>query len=63
MRSIEEIAKSNIQKRMDTLNESYEQALDYWQNGDLNSKSKIERWNTIKRKIEREVLQEIYQIK
>ena len=48
---------------MNTLNESYEQALDYWQNGDLNSKSKIERWNTIKRKIEREVLQEIYNIK
>jgi hypothetical protein len=35
----------------------------YWQNGDLNSKSKIERWNAIKRKIGREVLQEIYQIK
>jgi hypothetical protein len=48
---------------MNTLNESYEQALDYWQNGDLNSKSKIERWNTIKRKIEREVLQELYNIK
>jgi hypothetical protein len=60
---IENISQSNVQKRMDTLNESYEQALDYWQNGDLNSKSKIERWNAIKRKIEREVLQEIYQIK
>ena len=48
---------------MDTLNESYEQALDYWQNGDLNSKSKIERWDTTKRKVKREVLQEIYQIK
>jgi predicted nucleotidyltransferase len=63
LKRIEEIAKSSIQKRMNTLNESYEQALDYWQNGDLNSKSKIERWNTIKRKIEREVLQEIYNIK
>jgi hypothetical protein len=63
LRSIEEISKSNIQKRIDTLNESYEQALNYWQNGDINSKSKIERWNTIKRKIEREVLQEIYNIK
>jgi len=63
LKRIEEIAKSSIQKRMNTLNESYEQALDYWQNGDLNSKSKIERWDTIKRKIEREVLQEIYNIK
>jgi cytidyltransferase-like protein len=63
LKRIEEIAKSSIKKRMNTLNESYEQALDYWQNGDLNSKSKIERWNTIKRKIEREVLQELYNIK
>ena len=63
MKSIEEVAKSGIQKRMDTLNESYEQALNYWQNGNLNSNSTIERWNTIKRKIEREVLQELYNIK
>jgi len=63
MKSIEETAKSNIQKRMITLNESYEQALNYWQNGDLNSNSKIERWNTIKRKVKREVLQELYNIK
>ena len=62
LRSIEEIAKSNIQKRMDTLNESYEQALDYWQNGDINSKSKIERWGSIKKKIERQVLQEVYKL-
>lgn len=63
LHSIEEIAKSNIKKRMDTLNESYEQALDYWQNGSINSNSKIERWNAIKRKVEREVLQEVYKIK
>jgi hypothetical protein len=62
LRSIEEISKPNIKKRMDTLNESYEQSLYYWQNGDLNSKSKIERWSAIKRKVKREVLQEIYNI-
>jgi hypothetical protein len=63
LRSIEEIYQSGIKKRMETLNESYEQALSYWQNGDINSKSKIERWNSIKKKIERQVIQEIYQIK
>lgn len=63
MKLIEVLSQSSIQKRMNTLNESYEQALNYWQNGDLNSNSTIERWNTIKRKIEREVLQEIYNIK
>jgi len=62
LRSIEEIVQSSIKKRMETLNESYEQALDYWQNGDLNSKSKIERWDVIKRKVKREVLQKIYNI-
>lgn len=63
LRSIEEIAQSSIKKRIETLNESYEQALNYWQNGDVNSKSKIERWNSIKKKIQREVLQELYNIK
>jgi hypothetical protein len=62
LRSIEEAAKSNIKKRMETLNESYEQALSYWQNGNTNSKSKIERWSSIKRKLKREVLQELYNI-
>jgi PAS domain-containing protein len=63
LRSIEEVHQSSIKKRMETLNESYEQALSYWQNGDINSKSKIERWNSIKKKIERQVIQEIYQTK
>ena len=63
LRSIEEVYQSGIKKRMETLNESYDQALYYWQNGDINSKSKIERWNTIKRKVKREVLQELYNIK
>jgi hypothetical protein len=62
LRSIEEMAQSNIKKRMGTLNESYEQSLHYWQNGDINSKSKIERWSAIKRKIEREILQEMYNL-
>jgi hypothetical protein len=63
LHSIEEVYQSGIKKRMETLNESYEQALSYWQNGDINSKSKIERWNSIKKKIERQVIQEIYQTK
>ena len=62
LRSIEEAASSSIKKRMETLNESYEQALSYYQNGDLNSKSKIERWNSTKHKIERETLREIYNL-
>ena len=63
MNLIENIYQSSIKKRMETLDESYEQALHYWQNGDINSKSKIERWNSIKRKTKREVLQELYKIK
>jgi hypothetical protein len=62
LRSIEEAASSNIKKRMETLNESYEQALSYYQNGDLDSKSKIERWNSTKRRIERETLREVYNL-
>ena len=62
LKKIEEICKSGIKKRMETLNESYEQSLSYWQNGDVNSKSKIERWDSIKKKIEREVLYEIYNL-
>ena len=63
LKKIEEVCKSGIKKRMETLNESYEQSLDYWKNGDLNAKSKIERWDSSKRKIKREVLQEVYNIK
>jgi hypothetical protein len=62
MKSIEQVAELSIKKRMETLNESYEQALNYWQNGDLNSNSKIERWNTIKRKMKREILRELYNL-
>jgi phosphopantetheine adenylyltransferase len=62
LNKIEEICKSGIKKRMETLNESYEQSLYYWQNGDINSKSKIERWDSIKKKIKREVLYEIYNL-
>lgn len=62
LRSIEESYQSSIQKRMETLNESYEQALHYWENGDINSKSKIERWNSIKKVIERKVIREMYKL-
>jgi hypothetical protein len=62
LRSIEEAAKSNIKKRMETLNESYEQSLDYFQNGDPNSKSKIERWNSVKKLIERTILKKLYKL-
>ena len=62
MKSIEEINQSGIKKRMETMNESYDQALYYWQNGDINSKSKIERNKSILDKIKREVLKELYNI-
>jgi hypothetical protein len=62
LKSIEEISQSGIKKRMETLNESYEQALNYWQNGDINSKSKIERNNSLLKQIKREVLKELYNI-
>jgi hypothetical protein len=60
LRSIEESKQSSIKKRMETLNESYGESLNYWENGDINSKSKIESWNSIKKKIERETLNEFY---
>lgn len=63
MELIEILAKNNIKKRMETLNESYDQSLNYWQNLDINAISKIERWDAIKRKVKREVLWEIYNIK
>jgi len=62
LKRIEEIAKSNIKKRMETLNESYEQSLDYFQNGDINSKSKIERWKSIKKIIKRDILKQLYKL-
>jgi len=62
LRSIEEVAKDSIKKRMETMDESYEQALDYFQNGDINSKSKIERNKSILNIIRREVLKEMYNI-
>jgi cytidyltransferase-like protein len=62
LRSIEEIAQEGIKKRIETMNESYDQALDYFQNGDINSDSKIERNKSILNQIKREVLKEIYNI-
>ena len=62
IRSIEESYKSSINKRMDSLNESYKQSLNYYQNGDLNSKSRIEQWNSVKKLIERKTLKEIYKL-
>lgn len=62
LRSIEESAKSNIKKRMETMNESYNQALNYFKNGDIFSKSKIERNDTLKRYNNRKQLCEFYNI-
>ena len=62
MRSIEEVMQSSIKKRMETLNETYDQALNYWQNGNINSNSKSESWSAIKQKVKREVLQSLYNI-
>ena len=54
--------QEGILKRMDTMNETYEQALYYWQNYDLNAKGGGDRWSAIQHKVKREVLQELYQI-
>ena len=62
MRSIEEVMQSSIKKRIETLNETYDQALNYWQNGNINSNSKSESWSAIKQKVKREVLQSLYDI-
>jgi cytidyltransferase-like protein len=62
LRAIEESAKSNIKKRMETMNESYNQALNYFKNGDIFSKSKIERNDTLKRYNLRKQLSEVYNI-
>jgi hypothetical protein len=63
MKSIEEAYKHSINESVRHGKEKYEDALYYWQNLDINSKSKIERWSAIKRKVKREVLQEVYNIK
>jgi hypothetical protein len=62
MNNIEEIAKSNIKKRMDGLNESYQQSVKYWKEGDLKSKSKIERVNTIKKIVKRTIIEYLHDI-
>ena len=59
---IEESAKSNIQKRIESFNETYDQALNYFKNGDIFSKSKIERNDTLKKYNSRKQLSELYNI-
>ena len=60
MNRIEDIAEIGIRKRMEYMNESYQQASNYWKNGDLNSKSKIERTNTIKKIVKRTIVEYFY---
>lgn len=60
MNRIEDIAENNIKKRMEHMNESYRQASNYWKNGDLNSKSKIEQTNTVKKIVKRTIIEYIY---
>jgi cytidyltransferase-like protein len=62
LKSIEESAKFNIKKRMETMNESYSQALNYFKNGDIFSKSKSERNSTLKKYNIRKQLSELYNI-
>jgi cytidyltransferase-like protein len=62
LRSIEESAKSNIKKRMETMNESYDQSLNYFKKGDIFSQSKIERNDTLKKYNSRKQISEIYNI-
>jgi len=62
MKSIEEAYKHAINESVKYGGEKYEDVLYYWQNLDVNSKSKIERWSAIKRKVKREVLQELYNL-
>jgi hypothetical protein len=62
LRSIEEVAKSGIKKRMETLDESYNQALNYWENGDIFAKSKSERNTTLKKYNSRKQISELYNI-
>lgn len=62
LRSIEESAKSNIKKRMEIMNESYDQSLNYFKNGDIFSRSKIERNGTLKKYNSRKQISELYNI-
>jgi hypothetical protein len=62
MNRIEDIAEYNIIKRMETMNESYVQSLNYFKNGDLKSKSRIEITNTIKKTVKRTILEFLYKI-
>lgn len=62
LRSIDESAKFNIKKRMETMNESYSQALNYFKNGDIFSRSKIERNDTLKKYNSRKQISELYNI-
>lgn len=62
MNLIESIRQSSIKKRMETMNESYEQSLNYWKHGDIYSKSKIERVNAIKKIVKRNIVEYLYKI-
>jgi hypothetical protein len=62
LRSIEESTKFNIKKRMETMNESYDQSLNYFKNGDIFAKSKSERNSTLKKYNSRKQLSELYNI-
>jgi hypothetical protein len=60
LRSIQEVKQFSIKKRMETMNESYKQSLNYFKNGDIYSKSKIERVNTIKKIAKRIISEFLY---
>jgi hypothetical protein len=60
MNLIEKVAESSIKKRMESMNETYQQATNYWKNGDLATKSKIERVNTVKKLAKRTILEYLY---
>lgn len=62
LRSIEESAKFNIKKRMETMNESYSQSLNYFKNGDIFAQGKSERNTTLKKYNNRKQISEIYNI-
>ncbi len=62
LRSIEESAKPNIKKRMETMNESYDQSLNYFKKGDIFSRSKIERNDILKKYNNRKQISEMYNI-
>ena len=52
--------RKNIESRMMTMNESYDQALKYWKYGDEKTLSRIEHWNNIKTQIRRDILESLY---